>query len=281
MSYTPSIQGIKDAFIDNFLTRPNATNVQGQRVTVMQGTKSGTAFHNGAVGDTLKDIIKSENKEDSPERLYATVGALNRCIQYRADAIATLPREIEDMSTGEVIAQANFTSSRMGPDGRVLGEDNLPFQISITRILIQTEKSLCLNAQAFLHKEHNRLVITAVVWQDPALMSPVIGDHGFEKFVKTVGKKEISVPVEDVCYIYLPGLRELRPDTPLARVALTKAGIARHQDVFLTTFFETGAMPVTLVFAKNAPPEPMMQKIRFFLQQALTGKSKAWAFVMP
>jgi len=276
MSYIQQFQRqIKEAYVDNFAS-PTILLPSGQKVTVWQGTKSGSAFVNGSMGDVLKDVIKGENKVDSPELLYATVGALNRCIQYRADSISSLPREVEDISTGEVIAQANFPTPRQGPDGRILGEDTLPFQISLTRILTQIEKALCVYAQAYLHKEHNNYFITAVVWQDPALITPVIGEHGFEKFTKTVGKKEIPIPVEDICYIYTPGLREFRPDTPLAKVAITKAGILYHQDKFLTSFFETGAMPVTLVFAKSAPPEPVMQKIRFFLQQALTGRSKAW-----
>ncbi len=226
----------------------------------------------------LEQLIASETNDMSAEDYAAAVGTLYRCVNLVASSISSMPRQIESTTTNQIIAQANFPQPELDENGRPLSEDNLPFKIKLNRLLYQTSTSLQIRAEAFWHKERNLVRQTAVVWQDPKLISPRHDDYGIVGFEKRVrGRNPIPIPIEDMAYFYIPGLRENKPGTAPAKVALHDAGIIYHQNEFLKRFFENGAMPTTLFFMEGASPNPdETNRIKRFLYSAMTGRLRAW-----
>lgn len=226
----------------------------------------------------LEGLIAAETGNKTAEEYDRCVGVLFRCIRIIADAVATLPRQIENVATGQVIAQANFPQPELGENGRPLSEDELPILLPLNELLYQTTIALHLCSRAYWHKERNLVVSTGVVWQDPALMSPKYDDDGklirFEKRIPN--RVPQPVPIEDICYIFLPGTKDNEPDTPPAKVSMEAAGLVYHQNAFLKTFFEQGAMPTTVVVAEDDPPPHEKKRIRDYLMRLFSGRLRAW-----
>lgn len=212
------------------------------------------------------------------EDYAAAVATLFQCINLVAKSIASMPRQIEDIATGQVIAQANFPQPELDENGRPFTEDDLPFSIKLNRILHQTAASLQIRSEAFWHKEKNLLRQTAIVWQDPKLIKPKRDDYGIVGFEKHLrGRRPIPIPLEDMTYFFLPGLRENAPGVSPVQVALHDAGIIYHQNEFLKKFFENGAMPTTLFFMDGAEPSPdEKSRMKRFLYSVMTGRLRAW-----
>lgn len=228
----------------------------------------------------MEQLIASETNQYTTEDYYASVATLYRCVVYVANSIASMPRQIEDATTHQVIAQANFPQPELDDSGNPFSEDPLKdlFKIRLTRLLWQTTASLQLRAEAFWHKERNLIRQTAVVWQDPKLIKPKRDDYGIVRFEKHLrGRKPIPVPVEDMAYFYIPGLRENAPGIAPAQAAMHDAGMIFHQNSFLNRFFENGAMPTTLFFMDGAEPNPEdKNRIKRFLYSAMTGRLRSW-----
>lgn len=226
----------------------------------------------------LEQLIAAETNQMTTEDYYAAVGTLYRCVMLIANSVSSMPRQIENLATGQVVAQANFPTPDLDDNGRPFTESNLPFNAKLNRLLLQTSVSLQVRSEAFWHKERNVLRQTAVVWQDPALITPKRGEFGITMFEKHLrGRKPIPIPVEDVAYFFLPGLRENAPGVAPARVALHDAGIIYHQNAFLKRFFENGAMPTTLFFIDGGEPLPDdKSRIKRYLYSVLTGRLRAW-----
>lgn len=226
----------------------------------------------------LEQLIAAETANMSAEDYASAVGTLYRCVNMIANSIASMPRQIESMATNQIVAQANFPQPELDENGRPLSEDNLPFKIKTNRLLYQTAVSLEVHAEAFWHKERNMLRQTAVTWQDPKLLRPKRDDYGIVGFEKRLrGRSPIPIPLEDIAYFYIPGLRENKPGVSPAQAALHDAGVIYHQNAFLSRFFENGAMPTTLFFMEGVPPSPdETNRIKRFLYSAMTGRLRAW-----
>jgi phage portal protein BeeE len=226
----------------------------------------------------LEQLIASETNQMSTEDYYGAVATLYRCVVHIANAVASMPRQIENAETGEVIAQGNFPQPELDPVGKPYTEDAIPFKIRLNRLLWQTTTSLQLRAEAFWHREGNLLRTTAVVWQDPKLIKPKRDAYGITHFEKHLrGRAPLPIPVEDMTYFYIPGLRENHPGVAPAQVALHDAGIIYHQNAFLERFFENGAMPTTLFFMDGAEPGPEEKnRMKRFLYSVMTGRLRAW-----
>lgn len=228
----------------------------------------------------MEQLIASETNQMTAEDYYAGVATLYRCVVYIANSISSMPRQVENVATNQVIAQANFQQPELDDSGKPLSEDPLNdlFKIRLTRLLWQTTTSLQLRAEAFWHKERNLVRQTAVVWQDPKLIKPKRDDYGIVLFEKHLrGRKPIPVPVEDMAYFYIPGLRENAPGVAPAQAAMHDAGMIFHQNSFLNRFFENGAMPTTLFFMDGPEPAPdEKNRIKRFLYSVMTGRLRAW-----
>lgn len=247
------------------------------KVAILGGGSSGRLRDMKHVSD-LELMIAGETGNLTTEDYYAAVGTLYRCVVHIANAVASMPRQFEDVATDSVIAQANFPQPELDESGKPFNEDDLPFKARLNRLLYQTATSLQLRSEAFWHRERNLLRTTAVVWQDPKLIKPKRDAYGITHFEKQLrGRKPIPIPVEEMAYFYIAGLRENEPGVSPAAVAMQDAGLIYHQGEFLNRFFENGAMPTTLFFVDGGEPGPdEKNRIKRFLTSVMTGRLRAW-----
>lgn len=225
---------------------------------------------------TLDALIRGENTGQTVYDYDKAVGTLFRCVRHIARALSSMPRQVERIEDNKVIAQANFPQPELDEDGNLLSEDILPFEIQLTRALLRVGIALMTGSEAFLHLEKERGFLRRVVWQDPRLIKPIWSSGGLVRFEKQMKGRPLPIPPEDMCYIYLPGISETKPDIPPAQVAMEDAGLVYHQKAFLSKFFEGGAMPTTLFFADDEPPPEEKKRLRDYLYRAISGRMNAW-----
>jgi len=242
-------------------------------------------------GDGMKDIpltaVSSSDIErwfrngtttaKDPTQYYERVVTLFRCVEHRASSLATMPRQIESVETGQKVATANFPSPQFDDDGKPLTEENLPFEIDLDDLLWRTELAQCLLAASYWHVLKNRVKVTEVRWLDPRTISPNYTRYkGLVSFGRTANGINKTIPVEEMAYVWRPGLQELGPGVAPGQVAARKAGIADNMDSFIEIFFEKGAMPTMVVFAETRPEEPERKRIKSYLEKIMTGIGNAF-----
>jgi len=205
------------------------------------------------------------------------VGVLFRCVELRMQALGGMPRQIEAIETGEILSTANFSATQFDEGGRPLIEDILPFIIDLDDLLLRTEMAQCLRAETYWHILKNRVTVTEVRWLDPRTITPKYTEFGVRFFQRRInGRLKPDIPVEDMAYIWRPGLQEQGPGIAPGQVAARQAGISDNMDTFIETFFEKGAMPTTIVFAETKPPEQERGRIKAYLERILTGIGNAF-----
>ena len=225
------------------------------------------------LGDILHGgrTLPKQSTEDYAKKL----SVLARAISLRAGDISNMPRQIEIAATGEVVATANFDQPELDENGRPLTEDDLPFDIDLSNLLYRTEFALCVYGAAYKLMPRNRIKNLGLRWLDPALVRPQLTLSKPYKLDYFDYDNE-PLPIEDVCYIWLPSLREVEPGTAPAVNAALSAGLVFNADVFMSQFFENGAMPVTLVTIEDDPDEPERNRIKAYLANAMRGVLNAF-----
>lgn len=217
-------------------------------------------------------------KRDGPDKLYERVGVLFRCVELRATAVSGMPRQIEDLN-GRVLAAANFPTPVFDDTGNALTEEVLPFDINLDDLLWRTEAAQVLLGQSYWHKIRNRARILELRWLDPRTVKPKYSrssgdlDH-FRRVVN--GRESPPIPLEDMVWVWRPGLQEQGPGTAPGQVAARDAGIQDHMGEFIDTFFERGAMPFLLVTSEYRPEEDERNRIQEYLTRVLTGVKNAF-----
>ncbi|NJN53995.1 MAG: phage portal protein [Anaerolineae bacterium] len=214
---------------------------------------------------------------NDPAQLYARVVTLFRCVELRAYKLAAMPRQIENIESGEVVAVANFPSPVFDDKGMPLTEELLPFSIDLDDLLIRSEMAQSLLAEAYWHVLRNRVKVTEVRWLDPRTVSPNYAMYkGLVSFSRVVNGRSSTIPVEDMAYVWRPGLQETGPGVAPAQAAARDAGIDDHMKEFIEIFFEKGAMPTTLFFSETRPDEPERGRIKKYLEQMMSGIGNAF-----
>lgn len=253
-------------------------------------TRNGRTVHAHLLdGGEIKDIPYSAvtqydlerwfggKKGSDPVQLYGRVVTLFRCVEHRAYTLAAMPRQIEDVETGEVVATANFSSPVFDDNGMPLTEELLPFAIDLDDLLIRSEMAQCLLGANYWHVLRNRVKVTEVRWLDPRTITPNYSVfRGLSSFGRVVNGRSSTIPVEEMAYVWRPGLQETGPGIAPGMAAARDAGIDDHMKEFIEIFFEKGAMPTTVVFSENRPDEPERKRIKTYLERLLTGIGNAF-----
>jgi len=217
--------------------------------------------------------------ETDPRKLFGAVGILYRCIKLIADAVANMPRVIMDVE-GHVLTAANTPTPMLDQDERPIPHDNeLPFDIDLDDLLWRATASTQLLGASFWHKEKNRVRLKKVKWLDPATITPVYNDQsGLAKFERRINGRlqPIPIPVEDMVWVFLPGIQESGPGEAPGMVAARQAGILNNMDKFLEIFFKNGAMPTTIVLSSKVIQDPDKSRVKSYLERALRGMGNAF-----
>lgn len=232
-----------------------------QRLALIDGTKA-------ALVDNLPAeawIVHSGDKDDDGiDALYSNVAFLYRCVEMRANAIASLPwyimrgdNELWSHNTNDVPNELLFA-------------EHLP------DLLWQIESAWCLRAEAFMLKQMNRVRVRELKWLAPWSITPKWDENdgllGFERRLsRTVG----MWPIERVVYLRLPGQHETKPRTPPAQAAMAASGVLYNADMFAKLFFERGAIKATLLTVEGNPLPEERERLKSWWKRALGGIGKA------
>jgi HK97 family phage portal protein len=222
-----------------------------------------------------------------PLETYAqTVETLFRAIELRTTAVANMPRQLEDLETGKILATENWAHPLQDEKGRPLTERrlwaDLRLNIPMSKLLWQTEAAQSLLGQAYwLIQRRGRRVVGAR-WLDPARLTVRYNSEGVSRYdytrvVGSISSGTDRLPAEDVCRIWRPSLRELEPGTSPAMAAAQSAGLLFNANLFMRVFFANGAMPVTIVMSEDDPTPEERDRLKLFLGRMMRGIRNAFS----
>lgn len=224
--------------------------------------------------------------EMSVEDYGKQVSVLFRCTELRADALAGMPRQIQNLQTGEVLALENAAGFR--DDGTPIPSEaelfgNLGMAVDLTDLLWRIEVSQVLLGQSYLLMQRNRVKLKGARWLDPSRVKPEYGQQGinyftYERILGTAYAGRDNLRPEDVCVIWRRSLRELEPGPAPAESACISAEVVYNGDLFMKVFFKRGAMPVVLVMSEDDPNPEERNRIKLFLSQMIRGVRNAFNF---
>jgi phage portal protein BeeE len=214
------------------------------------------------------------------------VSVLFRCTELRADTLAGMPRQIQNLQTGEVLAMENAAGLR--EDGSPIPSEaelfgNLGAAVDLTDLLWRIEAAQVLLGKSYLLLQRNRVKLKGARWLDPSRVKPEYGQQGittftYERILGTAYAGRDNLSPDDVCVIWRRSLRELEPGPAPAESACLSANIVYNGDMFMKVFFERGAMPVVLVMSEEDPNQEERNRIKMFLSQMIRGVRNAFNF---
>jgi HK97 family phage portal protein len=189
------------------------------------------------------------------------VAWLRACYERRSDKLSHLPRTIER-------------------GGETIEETVLPFDLS--DLLWRIERSLNLYGAAYLFKKRNRRDdVMAVTWLDPTTIEPLDDERrGLYAFQRNLSKS-IVYPVEDgmspdIAWVWLPGMRETKPGDPLSAAVKLPGEVLRSLDKFSDSFFDQGAMPITLLRIPSSTRDAERDRLESRMERIATGVRNAF-----
>lgn len=197
---------------------------------------------------------------------YEHVGLLYACTHIRAKSLSKVPWAIEDAGDKAVWEKGQK------PPPSLVGLAELP------KLLRKTEAALCLGAQAYWHKELNRVRVTNLRWLAPVATAPYYDIHwGLDHFIHNTGVAMENIPVEEMVYFrYEHPLHETLRDRSPAEASMRSAGVLYNVDDFVSKFFERGAIKATLLTVKGNPPKAEMDRIKAWWKRFFQGVRNAF-----
>jgi HK97 family phage portal protein len=234
-----------------------------QRLALIDGTKA-------ALVDNLPAeawIVHSGDREDGGiDALYSNVAFLYRCVEMRANAIASLPWYI---MRGDVELWSHNTDD---VPSELLFAEHLP------DLLWQIESAWCLRAEAFMLKQMNRVRVRELKWLAPWSITPQWDENdGLIGFERRLSRSTGMFSIDKVVYLRLPGQHETKPRTPPAQAAMAAAGVVYSVDLFAKMFFERGAIKATLLTVSGNPLPEERERLKNWWKRAATSISKAFS----
>lgn len=237
-------------------------------------TTTKTQFFDGAKSMSLESLLTmnevgysfGDGKQLTPQRVYGAVPFLYRCVDVRANAMASMPWTIYRGQTE--IATDDIDQMPAG----------LEFCANLPEYLYQIEAALCLSARAYLLKLANTVRVVGLKWLDPATMDPVWTPQGIIGFRRTLsGGGVFALPPEQVVYLWLKGTSEVQPRPAPAAAALAAAGVLASIDDFSRAFFERGAIKGTLLTVDGVPAQAERDRLKAWWARAF-GRGGKTAF---
>lgn len=205
-----------------------------------------------------------DDSDEETELLYKAVPWLNRGVDLRANAVASLPFIIT--KGGE---QVDSSEEYENATGLLSDPESLFYLI---------EAALVLLGYSYLLIEGDGLEAEAR-YLHPFSITPDIDERlGLVGFTRTVGgwKKEYSP--EQIVRFWAPDpLVEVGPATNSpGQAALLAAGVLRSVDEFARLFFKRGAIKAMLLAVSASTSESERDRVKKWWQKLFQGISNAW-----
>lgn len=204
-------------------------------------------------------VVLGNDKSEDASSIFNVVPFLYRCIDIRAKAVSKMPFQLLRGDTELDYRQMDVTKN-------------------LSKLLYQTEVSLCLYAYAYWFKERNLVKTLSARWLAPKSIRPEFdGNQGLKRFYRSVGSESKLLEIEDVVYFWLPPLNsEVGYGIAPAAVALNSAGVLGSNDLFLKNFFERGAVFPMLLTVEGNPQRHELDKLEAWWRRLLRGVQTAW-----
>ena len=206
------------------------------------------------------------DETDIKER-YIRVPFLNRAVNLRANALSSLPFAIVRDDSGVEIDSSEDYSNALG------------FLPNPQRLLYLVESSLFLMGRSYLFRSYNRVKTLDLRYVLATSISPEFdADKGLVGFKRQLANRTLELEPEDLVYFWqLDPYVEIGPaNSSPAMAALSAADVLFNVDQFASSFFERGAIKVTLLTTKGPVPEQERNRLKSWWSRLFRGSDSAW-----
>lgn len=209
----------------------------------------------------LSGFQSARNRIGSAEDSYARVPLVFRATRIRCNSLLKIPFHL------------------YRDDGAT--EAEWPFDYPLRKLLWRTRAAGLLTGAGYILKRRNRVMVKEVQWLNPTTMQ-VTWDSAnrrrlFDQYVQ--GEHFGPWPDEDMVYIPEFTLRDdIGPGDCPASVALNSAQLSHYITRMASTFFESGAMPVTLLASESGFGTDT-EKIENYFQRLMQGIRNAYRVI--
>jgi len=225
-------------------------------VSIDQLPPEAWTFFGSAPSGTVKEI----------EERYIRVPFLNRAVHIRANAVSTLPFDITNLAGTELDTSEDYQNA-------------VGFLPNPQKLLYLVEASLFLMGQAYLFRAYNRARTLDLRYILATTILPILdAKQGLVGFKRQLAQQVIELGVEDLVYFWqLDPYVEIGPgNNSAAMAALSAAGVLFNVDAFASSFFERGAIKVTLLTTKGPVPEAERNRLKAWWGRMFRGTESAW-----
>jgi HK97 family phage portal protein len=200
----------------------------------------------------------SSNTVTTPPDGYAKVPLIFRSTRIRCNALLKLPLYLyrDDETT----------------------EADYPFEFPLRKLLWNTRAAGLLTGAGYVLKRSNRVMVKEVDWLNPTTMQvrwdAATSQRIFDQYI--MGQHYGPWAEEELVYIREFTLRDdIAPGDCPASVALQDARLSHYLTRFAASFFEKGAMPVTLLTSEDGFGT-QTEEVQNFYRRAMQGLKNAW-----
>jgi len=207
--------------------------------------------------------------EAQVETRYIHVPFLNRAVDIRAGAVASLPFAVVSKG-GEDMDTSDDWQNKVG---------FLPDPGSLFYLV---ESALTLLGRAYLFRSRNTKKTLGLQYLLPTTVQPVIKEgfdsEGLAGFIRQIGGEKRQFEPEDIVYFWrLDPFKEIGPGNNAPAVAaLAAAGVLFNVDQFASSFFERGAIKVTLLTVKGPIQKEERERLKTWWGRTFGGMGRAW-----
>ena len=245
----------------------------------------------------------------TPTAAYELVPWVNRCVQIRANAVASMPFIIKRWEEHPQPPPPQLPGMPEPPPVKPeeVPSEEIPWTSGLPDLLWRTEASLCVYGRAYWMWEKNYVVTLNLQYLVPTTIREKYSrKQGIVGFTRTLvrpgmrgrryGTEEDDEPLTideqidpgiavglatntkqdltpgDVIYFWYPDPSvEIGPGRSPVAVALESASLARSVGVFSTAFFDRGAIPAVLLQVEGNPPEAELHRIEAWWKKTVRG----------
>jgi len=202
---------------------------------------------------------------DIKER-YIRVPFLNRAVNLRANALASLPFAIVGKDGADIDTSDDYQNA-------------VGFLPNPQRLLYLVESSLFLLGRSYLFRSYNRVKTLDLRYVLATTITPKFDQKlGLVGFKRQLSNEIIELTPEDLVYFWqLDPYVEIGPaNSSAAMAALSAANVLYNVDSFAASFFERGAIKVTLLTTKGPVPEQERNRLKSWWSRLFRGSDSAW-----